>query len=230
MCAFAVRTSIMPERADQGGCGSVEPLSAASSHTAMRGFIVRAPRGRPMANTHNGPDSLVPPMPPGLRDKYPNLERFWPFLQTLRRESPRGTVLISCGFVEQQLKEILLALMLDDADVEQFVEGRNAPLGTLSSRISAAYFLGLITKDEYHDLTLMRRIRNDFAHELETTFDTPSVVDRCRLLRHKAEDYGDVKVGSFSQFQSAAIGVIMNLINRASYVGQQRRKSEQWSY
>ena len=64
------------------------------------------------------------PMPPILREKYPNLERFWPFLQTLREESPRGTVLISCGFVEQQLKEILLAFMLDDADVEQFVEGR----------------------------------------------------------------------------------------------------------
>ena len=31
-----------------------------------------------------------------------------------------------------------------------------------------------------------------------------------------------------SQFQSAAIAVIMNLTNRASYVGQQRRKNEQW--
>jgi hypothetical protein len=112
----------------------------------------------------------------------------------------------------------------------KFIEGGNATLGTLSNRISAAYFLGLITKDEYHDLTLMRRIRNDFAHEVETTFDTPSVVDRCRLLRHKADDCGDVKVGSFGQFQSAAIGVIMSLINRASYVGQQRRKSETWPY
>jgi mannitol operon repressor len=180
-----------------------------------------------MANADNGPDNLVPPMPSGLREKYPNLERFWPFLQTLRRESPRGTVLTSCGFVEQQLKEILLAFMLDDTAVEEFIEGRNAPLGTLSSRISA---LGLITKDEYDDLTLMRRIRNDFAHQVETTFDTPSVVDRCKLLRHKAEDYGDLKVGSFGQFQSAAIGVIMSLTNRAFYVGRQRRKNEQWPY
>jgi hypothetical protein len=170
------------------------------------------------------------PIPPALREKYPNLEPFWPFLQTLREESPRGTVLISCGFLEQQLKEILLAFMVDDAAVGELIEGGNAPLGTLSSRISAAYFLGLVTKDEYHDLTLMRRIRNDFAHEVETTFDTPSVVDRCRLLRHKAEGFGDVKVGSFDQFQSAAIGVIMSLINRASYVGQQRRRNEQWPY
>ena len=170
------------------------------------------------------------PIPPTLREKYPNLEPFWPFLQTLREESPRGTVLISCGFLEQQLTEILLAFMVADAAVGEFIEGGNAPLGTLSSRISAAYFLGLVTKDEYHDLTLMRRIRNDFAHEVETTFDTPSVVDRCKLLLHKAEDFGDVKVGSFGQFQSAAIGVIMSLINRASYVGQQRRRNEQWPY
>jgi hypothetical protein len=57
-----------------------------------------------MANTNIGPDNLetvgmVAPIPQELREKYPNLERFWPFLQTLRTESPRGTVLISCGFI-----------------------------------------------------------------------------------------------------------------------------------
>jgi hypothetical protein len=60
-------------------------------------------------------------IPPALREKYPNLEAFWPFLQTLREESPRGTVLISCGFLEQQLKEFLLAFMVDDAAVGEFI-------------------------------------------------------------------------------------------------------------
>src|SRR5262249_48678711 len=82
------------------------------------------------------------PMPATLRDKYPNLERFWPFLQTLHQESPRGIALISCGYIEEQLKDILLAFMLDHSSARELVEGQNAPLGTLSSRIGAAYLLG----------------------------------------------------------------------------------------
>jgi mannitol operon repressor len=170
------------------------------------------------------------PMPEQLRAKYPNLERFWPFLQTLRLDGPRGAVLISCGFLEEQLKEILLAIMIEVSAAKELAVGSNAPLGTFSSRTSAAYALGLITEDEHHDLMLMRRIRNEFAHQVETTFDTPSVIDRCKLLKHKAEEYGDVQMGAFGQFQTAAVGVIMNLTNRPFYVSKQRRKSEAWPY
>ena len=143
-------------------------------------------------------------------------------------QSPEDVVLISAGFLEQQLKDILLAFMLKDAAAEEFVEGGNAPLGTFSSEITAAYLLGLLSTDEHNDLKLIRKIRNDFAHEVETTFNTPSVVDRCKLLKYKAEDYGEVKMGAFGQFQSAAVGLIMNLTNRAAQVSQQRRNTRTW--
>ncbi|OOG87040.1 hypothetical protein B0E41_04845 [Hydrogenophaga sp. A37] len=46
----------------------------------------------------------------------------------------------------------------------QLIDGFNAPLGTFSSRIKAAYAMGLITKDQFIDLERLRKIRNEFAH------------------------------------------------------------------
>ena len=176
-------------------------------------------------------------MPPETYDEFKaknlHLLKFLPYMELLNKESHRGAVLISTGFLEQQLKDILLAFMLNSAQSEDLVGGHNAPLGTFSSRISACYALGLITEDEQHDLTLLRRIRNDFAHDIHTSFETRSVVDRCKLLKGKAHDYdsptlGEVRVDAAGQCTSAAVGLILSLVNRAHYVAQQRRSPSTW--
>ena len=174
-------------------------------------------------------------IPDDIREKYPNLENFWPYLELLNKESDRGAVLISTGFLEQQLKDVLLAFMLSVPQSEDLVEGHNAPLGTFSSRITTCYVLGLISDNEHHDLNLLRRIRNDFAHDIHTSFETQSIIDRCKELQHKAHDYdsetlGEVRVGASGQFRSAAVGLIMNLTNRAHYISKHRRTSYDWPY
>lgn len=164
---------------------------------------------------------------------WPHLKAFFPYLELLQTESDRGKVLISCGFLEEQLKQVLLAFMIDDQVADSLLEGANAPLGTFSSRIASTYSLGLISEDEHHDLNHIRRIRNDFAHDISTTFQTQSVVDRCRQLRLKAHDYfsetmGQVTVDPPGQFQTSAVSLIMNLTNRAHYVAQARRSYGNW--
>ena len=173
--------------------------------------------------------------PDELRKKYPHLEQFWPYLEMLSKESDRGAVLISTGFLEQQLKDILLAFMLSNSQAADLVEGHNAPLGTFSARITACYVLSLISENEHHDLNLVRRIRNDFAHDIHTSFETQSIIDRCRELRHKAHDYdseklGEVRVGPSGQFRTAAVGLIMNLVNRPHYISKHRCTSVDWPY
>lgn len=168
-----------------------------------------------------------------VRADYPHLAKFWPYLDLLHKESDRGKVLISTGFIEEQLKDVLQAFMLKGKVATELLTSANAPLGTFSSRISACYALGLISDDEHNDLTLVRRIRNDFAHDIHTTFETPNVVDRCRQLRLKAHDYtsekmGDVVVAPAGQFTTAAISLIMNLTNRPHYVGLKRRTYGDW--
>lgn len=172
---------------------------------------------------------------PHPKDAHPHLAEFYPYLELLREESDRGKVLISTGFIEDQLKNVLLAFMLESSQAEELVSSTNAPLGTLSAKISSCYVLGLVSEVEHHDLTLIRRIRNDFAHNLHTSFTTQSVIDRCKLLRLKAHDYssekmGDVTVNPSGQFQTAAVALIMNLTNRPHYVAEKRRMHGAWKY
>src|SRR5690606_5590079 len=76
----------------------------------------------------------------------------------------RGLILSLAAFSEEALGELLKAFMMPSDATKQLVEGFNAPLGTFSSRIKAAYALGLITKDQFLDLERLRKIRNEFAH------------------------------------------------------------------
>ena len=167
--------------------------------------------------------------------KNPHLATFIPFLDSLKSESARGSVLISTGYLEQLLKETLLAFMLDNPTSRNLVEGPNAPFGTFSSRIGGCYALGLISEDEHHDLQLIRRVRNDFAHDIATNFATQTVSGRCAALRGKAFTYTlhtgeEVKVPPASQFSTAAVSLICNLVNRAHYVAQKRVSPAKWPY
>ncbi len=57
-----------------------------------------------------------------------------------------------------------MAFMLPSEASTKLLEGFNAPLGTFSARIKAAYSLGLINKSQFDDLERLRKIRNEFAH------------------------------------------------------------------
>lgn len=166
---------------------------------------------------------------------HPHLKDFLPWLDLLNKESARWAVLISTGFMEQQLKDILQAFLIENDGMASLFEVGNPPLGTFSARIAACYPLGLISEQEHHDLTLIRKIRNDFAHDIHTDFSTPSVVDRCKLLLSKANNYeskemGKVVVSTQGQFTSAATSIVLNFVNRPHYVRKIRRAFAPFPY
>ncbi|MGE0765692.1 MAG: transcriptional regulator [Hyphomicrobiaceae bacterium] len=137
--------------------------------------------------------------------------------------------------MEQQLRDVLAAVMQDVPAATGLLDGANAPLGTFSARIAACYALALISESEHHDLNQLRRIRNAFAHDIHTTFDAQSVKDRCATLKLKAHDYdsaelGEVRMTPQGQFQTAAVALIMNLVNRPHYAVKERRTPKQWPY
>ena len=64
---------------------------------------------------------------------------------------------------------------------------QNAPLSTLSAKTRAAYCLGLISKDEFEDITTVREIRNIFAHHLfDCDFQQPEIVAALNSLKTPA--------------------------------------------
>jgi len=151
-------------------------------------------------------------------------------LEELNKESDRGKVLVCAAMLDDQLLACIRARLLDHPHVDKLTNGFNAPLGSFSSRIVAALALGIVSIDEYHDLEIVRGIRNDFAHGLGMSFDNDSIRDRCANLRLSAKDYGDVVVGPGGQFTTAATALILHLTNRPHYVAKRRLTQEDWPY
>lgn len=104
---------------------------------------------------------------------------------TPRPYSDRAIVLISATVLDQGLEAALLTrfIPLDDGGERSIFSDDGAPLGTFDAKIRLAHALGLYGDAVRSDLSLIRRIRNAFAHSrLEISFDTPEVQAVCREL------------------------------------------------
>lgn len=155
---------------------------------------------------------------------------FLEFLPELNKESDRGQALISCSYLDELLRQTLLAFFIEDDNSNRLVEGFNAPLGTFSTRLSAAFALGLISEREFKECNTLRRIRNRFAHHVQASFDMQEIRDLCQNLTYAAQDYGTVTVDIRSRYSTAAIALILNLTNRPHYVSKKRRAFQDWPY
>ncbi len=110
------------------------------------------------------------------------------FYEELQNESPRAAVIIAAAFMDGWLRQLIANFMIEDSNVVDELLGTDdiadRPLSTFSSRIKTAYCLGLISKGEYDDLNLIRRIRNRFAHKmLGYSFDDEEIVNWCNSLQ-----------------------------------------------
>lgn len=163
-----------------------------------------------------------------LEVSHPHLREFLGFLPDLNRESDRGRVLIACSYLDDLLRRTLLAFLVRGRTSERLVDGFNAPLGTFSTRTAAAYSLGLITDREFKEAETLRRIRNNFAHEIKVSVETPKVTGLCKSLTMAAQDYGDVVVDARGMFTTSAVALISDLINRPHYVSRKALTSVTW--
>ena len=88
--------------------------------------------------------------------------------------------------VDQALEAIIKNYLCASSSPEDaLIVGPNAPLSTFSSRIEICYRLSLISARLCRDLHIIRKIRNEFAHNITgCNFETPKVRNRIlELLR-----------------------------------------------
>lgn len=101
-------------------------------------------------------------------------------MDTLLAESDRGCVLVASSMIEEGLLELISSFLLPPLNSkDELFHGPSAPFASLESRIAAAYRLGLIRKSVAVSLGIFRKIRNEFAHRIETiSFDNQSCINR----------------------------------------------------
>jgi DNA-binding MltR family transcriptional regulator len=80
--------------------------------------------------------------------------------------SERAAAIFGAAILDELLRQVLVAFMISDYKETKELTCDAGALGTFSSRIRAAYCLGLLTAEERNDLHLIRRIRNPFAHRV----------------------------------------------------------------
>jgi DNA-binding MltR family transcriptional regulator len=163
-----------------------------------------------------------------ILETHPHLSGFFDFLADFNKETERGLALAAASMLDEQLGRIIEAFIIPNKGSKALLDGFNAPLGTFSARIASSYALGLLSEIEYRECELIRKVRNEFAHQIKVSFETEKIVSLCAQLQFSAKSYADVRVDSRRQFTTAVVAIILNLTNRPHYVAQKRLQAPNW--
>jgi hypothetical protein len=107
----------------------------------------------------------------------------WTMLAQLAAESDRGAALVAAAFLEERLSKLLELIWIDSPGFQDIVRGPTAPLGSFDAKIKVCHGIGLISSPAAHQLHILRKIRNHFAHEKGASrFDESPVRDLCDRL------------------------------------------------
>ena len=104
---------------------------------------------------------------------------------------------------------------LSRTQYEDLFEGYG-PLSAFSDKISAGSALGVIIGDMQHDFTILRKLRNDFAHSLSPIkLADAGFSNRCRALKMTYELNADVMAACGSverqKFLQSAAAILLHL-------------------
>ena len=103
-------------------------------------------------------------------------------------ESDRACVILAAALLDSALETLLRELLVACSTSEDpLFDSPNAPLASLSTRIEMAYRTGIIDSVFARNLHLVRKIRNDFAHNVSgCTFSDSAVVSRLTELKRSS--------------------------------------------
>lgn len=113
---------------------------------------------------------------------FDHMDRYNEIVHIFHTESDRAAAILAGSYLEVLLEKLLRTKFIQNPVVEDLFKG-NGALSTFSSRIMLCFALDYISENTYRDLNLVRRIRNHFAHNIETaSFEDPEVHSRCAEL------------------------------------------------
>jgi len=107
------------------------------------------------------------------------------FLSEFQGESDRACAVLLASYIDDLLQRLFMSKFTIEMSksLQEQIFGQAGPLSTLSAKITMAHVLGYIGPDAHHDLTLIRKIRNEFAHKRGISFATDPIAGWCAGLR-----------------------------------------------
>jgi len=128
------------------------------------------------------------------KNKYKDIEVLASFVEQLVNEGDRATVILVVAKLDLILSQILQKHLVSIPGSKDELLDNDGPLSTFSAKIHIAYRLGLIDNLFARSLHLIRKIRNNFAHEVEgCSLNSGSHRDRVRELIAPVKDLESFK-------------------------------------
>jgi hypothetical protein len=155
------------------------------------------------------------------------------FQSLLFGNDDRATAIMATGLIEDLLAVTIINKFrrtpTENQANELFIG--YGPLATLSSKTVIGFLLGVLSTDDKHDLTIIRKIRNDFAHIFAPlTFESKTIASRCNSLKltgalsPKVESL--VEEGPKAKFIRSTVRLFSHLVMN-SYLSVEEKKTLQ---
>jgi len=109
-----------------------------------------------------------------------DISDFTAFIIDFRKESDRAAVVLGAAKLDSLLEKLLESYLLpfNSKKDRNIIFSFNGPLGTFSSRIHMVYRLRILDEDYFKILILIKKIRNEFAHNISSLkLDKPPISD-----------------------------------------------------
>jgi len=106
-----------------------------------------------------------------------NFVQHFPYSDATERE----IAIVGPAYLDELMKDMLIQFFIDEQEItSKLLHGAIQSFGT---RANLIFCLGLVPKTIHDDLLLLAKIRNEFAHNIDATFDLPKVKSLCVALK-----------------------------------------------
>jgi hypothetical protein len=148
-----------------------------------------------------------------LLEQVPTPEEYQAAWENVRKDGSRASVILAGTLVEDSLRALLISRMAPgvEKDGPKDLFGPMKPLSSFSAKIRMGFALKLYGELTFHDLELLRELRNLFAHgKLAIDLDTPDVRSAINQFHCHSRDERDPR----KRFYSVTTLLLSHLILR----------------
>jgi DNA-binding MltR family transcriptional regulator len=135
------------------------------------------------------------------------------FLIEFQVESDRAAAILGVSYLDTVMENLLKKFFIqNNSFIDKQIFGDSySVIDSFSKKINLSYALGLLKQKEFEDLNNIRKIRNDFAHELHgLNFNSEKINSRCLNLKC-AQDVFDGPLQEVSHDNSARFRYILTV-------------------
>jgi hypothetical protein len=129
------------------------------------------------------------------------LDCFKAFNSSLAEESDRARVIVIACWIEEFLEvKLTNEFSKGSAGARKALFSNNGPFATFSAKINAAFCAGWVDSDVYHDVQVIRKLRNVFAHSYDPVSlneeKTRNLIESLRVPHRQFYDWGQLRAAS----------------------------------